>query len=64
MTFKKIFDSNLPGVRLGVLLMIDTFILLYYMSVECTNSNLKSAQLAQLGQPAPKLELDLYIPQT
>ena len=32
------------------------------MSVECTNPNLKSAQLAKLGQPAPKLELDLYIP--
>ena len=32
------------------------------MSVECTNPNLKSAQSAQLGQPAPKLELDLYIP--
>ena len=34
------------------------------MSVECTNPNLKSAELAQLGQPAPKLELDLYIPQS
>ena len=34
------------------------------MSVECTNPNLKSAQLAQLGQLAQKLELDLYIPQT
>ena len=33
------------------------------MSVECTNPNLKSAQTAQLGQPAPKLELYLYIPQ-
>ena len=31
------------------------------MSVEYANPNLKSAQL---GQPAPKLELDLYIPQT
>ena len=31
------------------------------MTVECTN--LKSAQSAQLEQPAPKLELDLYIPQ-
>ena len=29
------------------------------MSVECTNPNLISAQL---GQPAPKFELDLYIP--
>ena len=34
------------------------------MSVECTNPNLKSAQTAQLEQPAPKLELDLYIPQS
>ena len=34
------------------------------MSMECTNPNPKSAQTAQLGQPAPKLELDLYIPQT
>ena len=34
------------------------------MSVKCTNSNLKSAQTAQLEQPAPKLELNLYIPQT
>ena len=34
------------------------------MSVECTNPNLKTAQMAQLEQPAPKLELDLYIPQT
>ena len=33
------------------------------MTVECTNPNLKSAQTAQLGQPVPKLELDLYIPQ-
>ena len=32
------------------------------MSMECTNPNLKSAELAQLGQPAPKLKLDLYIP--
>ena len=31
------------------------------MSVECTNQNLKTAQTAQLEQPAPKLELDLYI---
>ena len=29
------------------------------MSVECTNSNLVSAQMAKLMQPAPKLELDL-----
>ena len=34
------------------------------MSVECTNPNHKSAQTAQLGQPAPNFELDLYIPQT
>ena len=34
------------------------------MSMEWTNPNLISAQSAQLGQPAPKLELDLYIPQT
>ena len=40
------------------------FLFYYKMSVECTNPNLKSAQTAQLGQPAPKLELDLYIPQT
>ena len=32
------------------------------VSVECTNPNLKSAQSVQLGQPAPKLELDLFIP--
>ena len=31
------------------------------MTVECTNLNLKSAQTAQLGQPAPKLELDSFI---
>ena len=34
------------------------------MSVECTNPNLKTAQTAQLEQPAPKQKLDLYIPQT
>ena len=34
-----------------------------YMSVEYTNSNLVSAQMAKLMQPAPKLELDLNIPQ-
>ena len=34
------------------------------MTVECTNLNLTSAQTAQLGQPAPKLELDLFIPRT
>ena len=39
--------------------MIDTFILLYH-AYEMYKS--KSAQLAQLGQPEPKLELDLHIP--
>ena len=34
------------------------------MPVEYTNPNLKSAQTAQFEQPAPKWELDLYIPQT
>ena len=32
------------------------------MSVECTNRILISARSAQLGQPAPKFKLDLYIP--
>ena len=33
------------------------------MPVECTNPNHKTAKSAALEQPAPKLELDLYIPQ-
>ena len=33
------------------------------MSIECTNNRiLKSTRSAQLGQPAPKYKLDLYIP--
>ena len=31
------------------------------MTVECTNLNLKSTLMGQLGQSTPKLELDLYI---
>ena len=34
------------------------------MTVKCTNPNLKTAQTAHLEQPAPKLKLDQYIPQT
>ena len=36
------------------------FAVLCLLSVECTNLNLISAQVEQ---PAPKMELDLYIPQ-
>ena len=32
----------------------DTLLFFSIMSVECTNPNHKSAQSAQLGQPAPK----------
>ena len=33
--------------------------LMMYAHVNCTNPNLKSTQTPQLGEPAPKLELDL-----
>ena len=62
--FKNKFSIPIHQMWVEVSWLWYTLLFCSIMPVECTNPNLKSALSAQLGQSAPKLELDLYIPQT